>query len=398
MSNEQKKEIQFRWPADSIPGPACYVNKSLHYEFMNKQYRIMFNIEPSIDILKLHVKDVLKEKFDEAQNHIKKVFNGETILYELNLGFATIQVHYIPDYLEYEDKQSEIIGFFMMGIDVTELRATQHNYKEELEKEIRIKTRDLSNTLEDLKSTQKLLIEHEKMAALGTLVLGIAHELNTPLGITLTGVSYLNETTENITKKYKDDKLDENDFTKFLSSSTEITDNILINIAKINNLVDKFKQLSTPNKSNSYKSFNLYEYTNILILDLKNKYKKLNIKNNIPINTNIKISQDAYKKVIEGLIVNSIDHAFEDIEKGHITLDFKEDKNQYILDYSDNGKGIKKENLNSIFNPFFTTRRDRNPGLGLNIIYNIIVTQLNGNITCSSEENKGTNFKITINN
>ena len=391
MSELNKNELNFRWPADSIPGPAAYVNKSLHYEFMNKQYKNMFKITPKIEISKLHVKDVLGEKYNEAMGNIKKALKGESVLFEADLGFAIIQAHYIPDFLVAEDINSEVIGFFMMGIDVTELRKTQDNYKKELEKEINKKTKDLEKT-------QNLLVEHEKMAALGTLVVGVAHEVNTPLGISLTGITHLNEITDNINNKYKKEKLCENDFKNFISTSKEITNQVLNNITKISNLVNKFKQLSIFENSISKCIFNLHSYTNSLIVNINNEYKNHNIKinNNIKEDVEININQEAYEKIIENLIINSLEHAFNSNVSGLIDIKFEEDSENYILVYSDNGKGIKKENLNSIFNPFFTTKRSFNPGLGLNIIYNIITTQLNGTIKCTSEEGCGTIFTIII--
>jgi signal transduction histidine kinase len=391
MSTSKDEEVNFRWPADSIPGPAAYVNKSLHYQFMNKKYKGMFKIGPEVDISKLHVKDVLGEKYNDAKDKVNKAIKGESILYEADLGFAIIQAHYIPDFKIPNDPNSEVVGFFMMGIDVTELRKTQVNYKQELEEEVKRKTADLEKT-------QSLLIEHEKMAALGTLVLGVAHEVNTPLGISLTGITHLNEMSNDINAKFKTDDLNEDDFKKFLSTSEEITGLILNNIGKISNLINKFKQLSITKNINDSTVFNLHTYTNTLILNINREYNNKNIKINNHIKTNIDIFivQDAYRKVIDNLIINSLDHAFSTGMIGVIDIDCIEDKEQYILNYSDNGKGIKEEDINSIFNPFFTTKRSFNPGLGLNIIYNIISTQLNGTITCTSKEDKGTNFKIII--
>lgn len=391
MYESKNNELNFKWPADSIPGPAAYINKSLHYQFMNKRYKNMFKITPETNVSTLHVKDVLGAKYAGTKEKIRKVLDGETILFEADLGFAIIQAHYIPDFITPEDTSSDVVGFFMMGIDVTELRKTQENYKQELEKEINKKTKDL-------KKTQNLLIEHEKMAALGTLVLGVAHEVNTPLGISLTGITHLNEITDDINNKYKSESLDENDFKGFLSISKQITNQVLNNITKIANLVNKFKQLSIFENGTSKCVFNLYEYTNSLIFNINNEYKNNTIKinNQIKKDTEININQEAYKKIIDNLIINSFEHAFNSKSSGLISIDFKEDSENYILNYSDNGEGIKKENLNSIFNPFFTTKRSFNPGLGLNIIYNIITTQLNGIIKCTSKENNGTTFIITI--
>ncbi len=128
--------------------------------------------------------------------------------------------------------------------------------------------------------------------------------------------------------------------------------------------------------------------------------KKTNLDINIICQKNINIDSypGAYSQIITNLIMNSIVHGFKQKEKGKISIEITKKNKELQIIYRDNGKGIKKENLNKIFDPFFTTNRDNGgSGLGLNIIYNIITSNLDGSITCISKENKGVEFKILIN-
>lgn len=397
IEGEKGKTLSFRWPADYIPGPSCYVNKSLYYEFMNIKYKDMFNIDDETDITKLQVKDVLGEKFKEAEENINSVLKGTPILFEVDLNFAIIQVHYIPEYTIPNDKTSKIKGFFMMGIDVTELKKTQENYKNELEDEIQTKTKYLSDALKNLKKTQKLLIEQEKMAALGALVAGVSHELNTPLGIALTGVTHLDEISRELEKKYNKDNLEENDFKEYLSTTKQVTNQVLSNLEKVTTLINTFKKLSLAHEEEEIQLFNIYEYTEILILSISTKIKDKDIKinNNIPIKTIININQRAYGQIITNLVLNSIIHGFEDVNSGIININLEENDDKFILNYIDNGIGIECKDLPFIFDPFFTTKRSiGSPGLGLNIVYNTVISQLKGHIVCKSKKDEGVNFEI----
>ena len=258
----------------------------------------------------------------------------------------------------------------------------------------------LKKTIHNLKQTQEQLIASEKMAALGGLVAGVAHEINTPVGISLTGITHLEDSTKNIIAKYENKKMSQNDFDEYLSISNEISSLVHNNLKKAAQLVRSFKQVAVDQSSEEKRIFNLKDYINEILASINSITKKtqLTIKVHCPEDIIINSYPGSYSQVISNLIMNSIVHGFKKNESGNIKINIEKQDKTIELIYIDDGKGISKDNLPKIFDPFFTTERNSGgSGLGLNIIYNIIISTLNGTISCESEENKGTKFIITFN-
>lgn len=255
-------------------------------------------------------------------------------------------------------------------------------------------------SLENLKKTQTQLIESEKMASLGGLVAGVAHEINTPVGIGITGSSHFLEMTNKLKKLYDSENMGEDEFEDYLNSSVELANLINLNLSKAAKLVNSFKQIAVDQTSEEKRTFNLQKYLNEVLLSIGNVLKKTQIKVNINCDSSIKIYSypGLLSQIITNLIINSIIHGFDEgNKKGEINIDVKLSEEKLILLYKDDGKGIPLENMNKIFDPFFTTNRENGgSGLGLNIIYNIITKQLNGTIKCKSNEPIGAEFLITF--
>jgi len=260
-------------------------------------------------------------------------------------------------------------------------------------------TNQLSNTLQDLEKTQDKLVESEKLASLGGLVAGVAHEINTPLGIALTGVTYFDEITINIKSLYNKEEMSKDDFESYLNKSQSISTQVLTNIQRASNLIQTFKQVSTDQTNEKMREFNIKDYTDGIILSINSQLKKTNIKiiNSISEEIIINSYPGAFGQIVTNLILNSIIHGYSSKEKGIITLNIIQKKEKLVFEYKDDGKGISKKDLPHIFEPFFTTARGQGgTGLGLNILYNIVRKQFDGEITCTSEQNHGVNFSIVI--
>lgn len=272
---------------------------------------------------------------------------------------------------------------------------------ENLEKIVAIRTRELQESIENLKSTQEDLIESEKMAALGGLVAGIAHEINTPIGIGVTASSFLLEQTMKI-KKIVDFKKDtSDDLNQFLVKTEEISNIILNNLTRAAKLVESFKQVAVDQISEQRRVFQLQEFVEITIQNLSPSYEKKSI--NLETKFSGEITMDSYpgifSRIILNLIMNSLIHAYSEQSRGNISLEFKtHEKNQELeFIYSDDGKGMTADVVDQIFNPFFTTRRNSGgTGLGMHLVYNLITQQLRGKVRCESEINKGSTFTINI--
>ncbi|PHR74347.1 MAG: hypothetical protein COA66_00725 [Arcobacter sp.] len=278
--------------------------------------------------------------------------------------------------------------------------------KKRLEHEIQIQHKNLEVTnmkleasFKNLERTQKKLVEVEKIASLGTLVAGVAHEINTPVGIGITATSHLMELTSKILNKYKKDEISEEEFEEFLKDSASLSSLSNSNLHRTAEIINNFKQVTLDRTNEHKRVFNVCEYIDVILSSIKNKTKKKDI--NIIINCDRDLKIDSYPglfgQIITNLIINSYIHGFNNKHTGTITLIISMNNDILNLKYKDNGLGISNKNLKKIFDPFFTTNRENGgSGLGLNIIYNIISQNLKGSINCTSEENNGVQFNILI--
>lgn len=257
---------------------------------------------------------------------------------------------------------------------------------------------ELEMSLNNLKQTQNQLIESEKMASLGGLVAGVAHEINTPIGIGLTGTSHFQEITNDIKKSYDVDRMTQEEFEEYLKTSGELAHLINVNLKKAANLVKSFKQVAVDQTSEEKRVFNLNEYIHEVLSSIYSVTKKTKLDIEVICDSNLKINSypGDFSQILTNLIMNSILHGYEKEEEGLLTIEAKKEEDELKLIYRDDGKGIPEENLNKIFDPFFTTNRENGgSGLGLNIIYNIVNSRLNGKIKCNSQ-GKGVEFIVTV--
>jgi len=262
------------------------------------------------------------------------------------------------------------------------------------------KAEELEKTIEELKLMQTQLIESEKMAALGGLVAGVAHEINTPVGNGITGITYLVDITESISKKYKTNDISEDEFEEYLRTSKDLSTMISINLQKTAHLVKSFKQVAVDQSTEEKRKFNLKDYLNEVLFSLSPITQKTNLSIILNCEEGLIINSypGAFSQVVSNLIINSIRHGYKEKQVGNILINVSKHTNNLQVIYKDDGCGISKDNLEKIFDPFFTTNRKAGgTGLGLNIIQNIIVKNLNGTITCKSKEDYGVEFTIKIN-
>jgi signal transduction histidine kinase len=283
--------------------------------------------------------------------------------------------------------------------EVSELNKTLEKRVLDRTKELEGSNKSLKEALEKLQLTQNQLVQSEKMVALGGLVAGVSHEINTPVGVSVTAASHLQEKTKEITSLFTSSAMKKSDLERYLNLTNEGTEVILSNLARASELIKSFKQVAVDQSSEGKRKFNVREYIFQVLLSLKPKLKKTNI--HIGVNCDDKLEIESYpgalSQIITNLIMNSLVHAFEEGEEGAIIFDVEKQDKNLIFTYSDNGKGISKDIIGKIFDPFFTTKRGKGgTGLGLNIVYNIITQTLEGTIECESEVGIGTIFKIII--
>ncbi len=261
---------------------------------------------------------------------------------------------------------------------------------------ISIEKAQLSQALTKIKDTQKQLVQAEKMASLGNLVSGVAHEINTPVGVAVTAVSHMIGTTENIIKNYNEDNISKHELEEYLNDSIETIELLFMNLNKAASLINGFKRVSADMSNEDKRTFNLKKYIKDILLSLSPELKKYKHTIEVFCDDDLEILSypGVYSQIITNLIINSIMHAYDEDDEGKIEIRALRDENNIKLIYSDDGKGMDAETKSKIFEPFFTTNRQSGTGLGMHIIFNLVTQTLNGTITCESSPNKGTEFII----
>jgi C4-dicarboxylate-specific signal transduction histidine kinase len=276
------------------------------------------------------------------------------------------------------------------------------NLNEELEQtneELSATNDYLENTLKVLTETQNQLVESEKMSTIGNLVAGIAHEINTPLGVSITLSSHIESNLIKYKKLYDNDEMTYEDLDEYFDTASKSINMIMFNLRRVSNLVKSFKRISVDQSIQNKRLFNVKEYIDDVLLSLNSTLKKTKHSVIFNCDDNIKINSypDAFFQIITNLVNNSLMHAFKDTDRGEIRIDIERKENKLMIIYKDNGIGIKRNELDKIFEPFYTTKRNKGgTGLGLNIVNNIVNQKLKGKIICHSEYSKGTTFKIIV--
>jgi len=271
-------------------------------------------------------------------------------------------------------------------------------------KELSLTNTQLQTTLTQLEKTQDQLIESEKMASLGGLVAGIAHEVNTPLGVGVTGVSTVANRIRKVKTLYEQGELSEEELTDFFESGKELADQAVRNMLRASELIQSFKQVAVDQSSYEKMRFPLRKYLETTLQSLTPKLKSFNPEIVILCEQEVEIHSypGAFSQVITNFVTNSLMHGFEGREHGTLTFEIKsesdhQEPSHVMFRYSDDGNGIPEKHLKKIFDPFFTTKRAKGgSGLGLHIIYNIVTHKLGGTIQCESTVGQGTTFTLTL--
>ncbi|MBD2128120.1 trifunctional serine/threonine-protein kinase/ATP-binding protein/sensor histidine kinase [Microcoleus sp. ZQ-A2] len=286
-----------------------------------------------------------------------------------------------------------------ISIENAQLYTNLQDFNENLEQLVQQRTAELSQALNDLKATQTKLVESEKMASLGGLVAGVAHEINTPVGISITAASLLADKTTEFFETYKSGQMKRSQLEKFLDIAMQSSSMVLSNLNRAANLIQSFKQVAVDQCTEEQRTFYLKQYLSEVLISLKptlrTTHHQVEIKGDEAIALNT--YPGALSQIITNLVMNSLTHAYSPEDAGHLVFDFKQQGEQIILAYSDDGKGIPKENLSKIFDPFFTTKRGQGgSGLGLHIVYNLVTQKLKGTIEGESQVGVGTKFMIKL--
>ena len=271
-------------------------------------------------------------------------------------------------------------------------------YSDQLEVKVEQRTAELSKALMELKEKEKELVEAEKMASLGGLVSGVAHELNTPLGVGISSVSTLQDEVVDVKNRLKtgSKKSQLVNFIEFVEINSML---ILKNIQRSSKLVTDFKELAVNTSLEEQVVFKVKDAIEVSVLQLKKVLEDSSVKVKVTCPNDLVINSysEDFSKIVTHIISNAIDHGFEKSAEGMIYIKVESEGENINIVIEDNGKGIQKDTINKIFEPFFSTARfDGHTGLGLHLVFNLVTHRMRGRINCESKESKFTRFDLTI--
>ena len=293
----------------------------------------------------------------------------------------------------------EIIGVNVAAEEVTERKRAEAALKAS-ERELRSARDAAEAALRNLQETQNFLIEAEKLAALGRMVAGVAHEINSPVGTSLTVASSLQRKTAMIASELAQGILKRSALNEFLDTSHAASSQLIANLNHAADMIQSFKQVATDRNYSNRRVFDLGDLTEQIIRSLRPGREKqsLALRVDCPSNLTMNSYPGPYGQVLTNLFLNSVTHAFPEGEEGTIGIRVQASgkENVEIL-FFDDGCGMSLDVRRKAFDPFFTTRRDHGcTGLGLHIVYTIVTNCLGGRVNIESEPGEGTKIGIIL--
>jgi signal transduction histidine kinase len=258
--------------------------------------------------------------------------------------------------------------------------------------------KQLQQSLDDLTLAKDQLVQSEKMASLGQLVAGVAHEVNTPLGICVTSITALKEKVLELNHSVETENLTKSHLTKTLDLLIEYQNIIERSLNKAVELIRGFKSVAVEQHTDPELKINLSTHVNDVVNTVKTLFKRKNYTINIDVDEKLNLITypSAWNQILTNFLTNSHIHGFDGIDTGEISIKFVEHNGFLTLTYSDNGKGLDSSVVNRIFDPFVTTKRGQGgSGLGMNIVYNLVDAKLKGTIKCL-ETTQGCSFEVKV--
>ena len=292
--------------------------------------------------------------------------------------------------LEMNKQQRELIG------QQEQLKA-ENIRRSQTEQTLTQTNKELKNSIQELSKAQERLLDAEKMAILGKLSAEISHEINTPIGVSITSTSYLSDLLSSLQEDINNQKLTKRSLDDFANNADQSLRLLLNNLNRASDLITSYKQVAVDQTSDKTRKINVAQYLNEIIQSLHPKLKKTKhtIKVNCADNIDIYCHAGAISQIFTNLIINSIIHGFDSIESGTITINAMLKGERLFLHYQDNGIGVPQDKLSQLFDPFYTTKSgDGGTGLGTHIINELVTDTLNGQIVAHSDAGQGLSYDI----
>ncbi len=295
--------------------------------------------------------------------------------------------------------QQQIDKFEVAEQEITELNQSLEQKVVTRTQALRDSNQELLDALEQVHQYQSQVIQSEKMASLGQMVAGVAHEVNTPIGLGVTASTMLSDRIDEIQVELDNRSLSAKKLERFLAESKENTQIIYRNLSRAADLVSSFKQVAVDQTADNTRKVKLESFVHEVILSLHPTLKKFDheIIVDCPPKLEIRTKPGPINQVLINMIMNSLLHAFDSQDNGVMTIKIWCERDICHIKYTDNGKGIEEKIKQRIFDPFVTTKRgEGGSGLGLHLVYNLVTQALGGNISVESELGQGATFNISF--
>jgi PAS domain S-box-containing protein len=380
---------------DTVPAVINVKDKNLRYVLMNRYMAGIFDVEPSEAIGRTTTELMSRygaAKTDENDQRVLKTRQGLGFYEEEYMDSSGHMRHWLVNKMPLLDGDGEIERIVTVALDIGERKRGEQEMR---------KARDAAESaLRNLRETQASLIEAEKLAALGRLVAGVAHEVNNPVGISLTVASALERKTAIFTDEVARGEIRRSSLTDFLKTSRDASGQLVANLNRAAELIQSFKQVAADRNYSDQRIFDLADLTEQVVMSLRPGLRKHNLTLNVACQPNLMMNSypGPYGQVLTNLFLNSVAHAFPDGRAGVVDIEVRESgKDNVEIIFSDNGCGMSLDVRRRAFDPFFTTRRDQGgTGLGLHIVYSIVTNRLGGRLDLDSEPGGGTRIQIIL--
>ena len=267
------------------------------------------------------------------------------------------------------------------------------------EKTLLTTNKDLINSIKELNNAKERLLEAEKMASLGQLSAEVSHEVCTPIGISITSSSYLLEQISHLQQDLQQKALSKKRIDNFIENANKSTQLLTNNLHRASELINSFKHIAVDQTSDKVRTIKVANYIDEIIQSIHPKVRKTNhcIKVHCDKSIEIYSHPGAIAQILINLIINSITHGFENINRGEISIKVNHQHNKLLIDYQDNGHGLTPQAQKNLFDAFYTTKEGKGgSGLGTHIIKNLVQDTLNGTITAKSELEQGLSYHIEL--
>jgi PAS domain S-box-containing protein len=380
---------------DTVPAVINVKDKELRYLLMNRYMAGIFGVEPR-DALGRTTSDLMTrygaKKSDENDKRVLATGKGIGFYEEEYMDCSGTMRQWLVNKLPLLNADGEIEKIVTVALDIGERKRGEQEMR---------KSKDAAEAaLRNLRETQNSLIEAEKLAALGRLVAGVAHEVNNPVGISLTVASSLERKIANFAEQVARGELRRSSLNEFVESNRNAASQLVANLNRAAELIQSFKQVAADRNYSDQRVFDLADLTEQVVMSLKPGLRKQNLTLSVDCEPNLVMNSfpGPYGQVLTNLFFNCVAHAFPGGGGGAVKIEVKAAGDDHVeVLFTDNGCGMSPDVKKRAFDPFFTTRRDQGgTGLGLHIVYSIVTNRLGGRINLSSEPGEGTRIQIVL--